>query len=147
MSERNEQQKDTGLRWAVPFLLTLAVLTVVSFIIPLRPTQSQSEKRNLAEFPAFSWDSLVSGDYFDDITLWFSDTFPGRESWLEVSAATKSLHGYSEISIDGDLPVMETVPEVPSAYIPPETTLPPETQEADAVPGETEPEPTQWKGP
>jgi hypothetical protein len=42
MSERNEQQKDTGLRWAVPFLLTLAVLTVVSFIIPLRPTQSQS---------------------------------------------------------------------------------------------------------
>ena len=85
MSERNEQQKDTGLRWAVPFLLTLAVLTVVSFIIPLRPTQSQSEKRNLAEFPAFSWDSLVSGDYFDDITLWFSDTFPGRENWLEVS--------------------------------------------------------------
>lgn len=84
---KNEQNKkpDTGLRWAMPFLVTLALLTVVSFIIPLRPTQSQSEKRNLAEFPAFSMDALLSGDYFDDITLWFSDTFPGRETWLDTS--------------------------------------------------------------
>lgn len=123
---KNEQNKkpDTGLRWAMPFLVTLALLTVVSFIIPLRPTQSQSEKRNLAEFPEFSMDALLSGDYFDDITLWFSDTFPGRETWLEVSSLTGSFHGYSEISIEGDLPVAETVPEVPDTYIPPETTEP-----------------------
>ena len=63
----------------------LAVLTVVAFIIPLRPTQSYSEKRSLAQFPEFSTEALLSGDYFDDITLWFSDTFPGRESWLQLS--------------------------------------------------------------
>ena len=148
MSERNNNSKDTGLRWALPFLVTLTVLTVVSFIIPLRPTQSQSEKRNLAQFPEFSWDALVTGDYFDDITLWFSDTFPGRESWLEVSAMTSALHGYSEISIEGDLPVMEAVPDVPDVYVPPETTEPAPEEDAqeETVPEETETEPTEWKG-
>ena len=146
MSEKKNNFKETGLCWAMPFLVTLAVLTVVSFIIPLRPTQSQSEKRNLAEFPEFSWETLVSGDYFDDITLWFSDTFPGRESWLEVSSMTASLHGYSEISIDGDLPVMETVPEVPAVYVPPETTAPAQAEDIEEVPEETETEPTEWKG-
>ena len=143
MSDRKNNSPDTGLRLVIPFLVTLAVLTAVSFIIPLRPTQSQSEKRNLAQFPEFSWNALVSGDYFDDITLWFSDTFPGRESWLEVSAMTTALHGYSEISIEGELPVMETVPEVPSVYVPPETTAPAATEAPEeTVPEETETQPT-----
>ena len=152
MSEMNNEQNkkpDTGIKWVIPFLLTLAVLTVVSFIIPLRPTQSQSEKRNLAQFPEFSVEALISGDYFDDITLWFSDTFPGRETWLEVSSVTGSFHGYSEISIEGDLPVPETVPEVPEVYIPPETTQPPATEETQAeepAAEETEPQETEWKG-
>ena len=147
MSDRKNNSPDTGVRLVIPFLVTLAVLTAVSFIIPLRPTQSQSEKRNLAQFPEFSWNALVTGDYFDDITLWFSDTFPGRESWLEVSAMTAALHGYSEISIEGDLPVMETVPEVPSVYVPPETTAPAATEAPEeTVPEETETQPTEWKG-
>lgn len=136
MKKEPNQKPDTGLRWAAPFLVTLALLTAVSFCIPLRPTQSMSEKRNLAEFPAFSWETLVSGDYFDDITLWFSDTFPGRETWLQVSSLTGSFHGWSDISIEGDLPVVEEVPEIPDAYIPPETTAP--AQEAPSEPGETE---------
>ena len=97
----------TGLRLALPFFVTLAVLTVVSFIIPLRPSQSQMEKRNLAEFPEFSRESLLSGDYFEDISTWFSDTFPGRESWIALSANISSLHGHSEFAIAGDLPVVE----------------------------------------
>ena len=151
MKNQQNQKPDTGIKWAIPFLLTLAVLTVVSFMIPLRPTQSQSEKRNLAEFPEFTLEALVSGDYFDDITLWFSDTFPGRETWLEVATMTSSFHGYSEITIQGDLPVPETVPEVPDVYIPPETTEPPVMEETQASsdetqPEETVPEETEWGG-
>jgi hypothetical protein len=26
--------------------------------------------------------TLLSGEYFDGISAWFSDTFPGRETWL-----------------------------------------------------------------
>lgn len=82
----------SGIRLVAPFLCVMALLTVLSFIIPLRPTQSQIEKRNLAAFPDFTWDALVSGSYFDDITLWFSDTFPGREDWLRLSTSISSLH-------------------------------------------------------
>ena len=121
-------------RYAIPFFVTLAVLTVVSFIIPLRPTQSYSEKRNLAEFPEFSAEALISGSYFDDINLWFSDTFPGRESWIDVSRQLQSYHGRSEILIQGDIPMEPQIQEIPE-----ETTAPAETI---AVTEATEPEET-----
>ena len=54
MSDMNNNKPSSGLKLAMPFFITLAILTVVSFIIPLRPTQSQMEKRNLAQFPEFS---------------------------------------------------------------------------------------------
>ena len=95
-------RKEPGFGYVIPFFLVLAVLSVVSFIIPLRPTVSYIEKRSLAEFPEFSVETLVSGDYFDDITTWFSDTFPGRESWLELASQTKSFHGNSDVMIAGD---------------------------------------------
>ncbi len=91
--------------FAVPFLVALAVLTVVSFIIPLRPTRSYSEKRSLAQFPEFSWETVLSGDYFDDITTWFSDTFPGRDSWIQVTAKVEEFYGQSDIVIHGDVNV------------------------------------------
>ena len=91
-----------GIGYVIPFFLVMAVLTVVSFIIPLRPTVSYIEKRSLAEFPEFSVEALTSGDYFDDISTWFSDTFPGRESWITLASNTESLHGYSEVMIAGD---------------------------------------------
>lgn len=94
--------KAPGFALAIPFLLILAVLTVISFLIPLRPTRSYSEKRELARFPDFSWEALMDGSYFDGISTWFSDTFPGREGWLSLSSEIDSLHGYSEISIQED---------------------------------------------
>lgn len=101
--QQQEQIHPHGLRLVMPFLVVLALLTVVSFVIPLRPTVSESEKRELTKFPAFSVETLLSGEYFDEITLWFSDTFPGRETWLDVAKRTESLHGYAEISIvEGD---------------------------------------------
>lgn len=105
--------KSSGIGLAVPFLCVMALLTILSFIIPLRPTQSQMEKRNLAEFPDFTWDALVSGSYFDDITLWFSDTFPGREEWLRLSTSISSLHGHSEISFTSDINLSQPVATVP----------------------------------
>ncbi len=78
---------------AAPFLVVLFLLAVVSFLIPLRPENSVRERRKLTEFPAFSVQSLVSDDYFDGITLWFSDTFPGREGMLEVANRMDAMHG------------------------------------------------------
>ncbi len=107
----------------------MAVLTVVAFIIPLRPTQSYSEKRALASFPEFSVDALVSGTYFDDINIWFSDTFPGREGWVSFAQSIEDHYGISDVVIHGDLPLNDTVPDVP------------QTDLSDGS-GETEPKPT-----
>lgn len=171
MSEMKHEQEHTEIReeehtpsgkYAIPFFVVLAVLTVVAFILPLRPTVSYSEKRELNKFPEFSVDALLSGDYFDDITLWFSDTFPGRESWITVSRYTEALHGYSEIAIVEDdflaeiITPVETEPSVrldvtPTAPSDPrENTVVVEgtTEETEPTEESTEttPEETEWGG-
>ena len=138
-----------------PFFWVLAILTVVSFIIPLRPTQSFSEKRNLAEFPEFSLEALADGSYFDGITLWFSDTFPGRESWISLSTGIAGLHGHSEITIQGELGDNDVIPvetvqmqapeEMDSQQVEnetPDVTSP--QQEQETVPQETQAQ--EWGG-
>ena len=121
-----------------PFIWVLAILTIVSFIIPLRPTQSYSEKRNLAEFPEFSFAALTDGSYFDDITLWFSDTFPGRENWISLSTQITALHGHSEIAIQGDLSVNDAIPvETVEMQVP--QTEPVQQPEQDNASAETQP--------
>lgn len=145
---KNEERRSFLL--VIPFLLVVAVLTVVSFCIPLRPTISTSEKRELTKFPEFSAESLLSGDYFGDITLWFSDTFPGREDWLELSRSVSSFHGYSEIAVEGQLTMSDQVPVEPE---PSEAPVAAETEPdgidestAETTAKTTEPDETGWGG-
>lgn len=98
------------------FFITLYFGTVMAFIIPLRPTYSESEKRNLASFPEFSIDALVSGSYFDDISTWFSDTFPFREKLTEANMYVKTFYGVKgeeEVAIHGDVDVGDDIPDSP----------------------------------
>lgn len=120
MSEmKHNKKRNSGFLLAVPFFVVMAILTVVSFVIPLRPTESSMEKRDLAKFPEFSVSALADGSYFSDISLWFSDTFPGREDWLMLSSSISTLHGYSDIAIEGDLSIGEDIPvEIPSVQAP-----------------------------
>ena len=162
--QENKNREPSG-RYAIPFFVVLAVITVISFIIPLRPTRSYSEKRELAKFPEFSLTALASGDYFDDITLWFSDTFPGREQWISVASYSEVFYGYSDVMIEGELQLSETVPVPPVPEKPQErptapqepsdpATEPTETGSTETEPTETEPaeteseetEPTEWGG-
>ena len=142
------EPKNSGFLLTIPFFALMAVLTIVSFIPSLRPAVSESEKRELAKFPEFSVEALISGDYFDGITLWFSDTFPGRESWIAASQYTSSFHGYSEIAIDGALtdtdqfPVQE--PEVPT--LPEEIQISTEPGSSQETQTATEPTEDVWGG-
>lgn len=75
------------------FILVIAVGCVVGFIIPLRPTISENEGRKLTEFPAFTVESFLSGDYTSKINLWYSDTFPARDALMEGNSILKSAYG------------------------------------------------------
>lgn len=50
-----------------------------------RSTFSELEKRDLASFPAFSWDAFWNGSYTKEIATWFSDSEPYRDSFMALS--------------------------------------------------------------
>lgn len=148
MSEMNETNKRRGFLLALPFLIALGVMTVIAFCIPLRPAISTSEKRELTKFPEFTVERLLSGDYFDHITLWFSDTFPGREDWLSLSQSVSSFHGYSEIAVQGDLTMSDEIPvkEPSEPVTEPVADSTEETEAAETTAETTAPAETGWGG-
>ena len=89
------------------FMLTLAFIFTLSFDFLHRESFSESEKRELASFPEFSVSALASGDYFDGISLWFSDTYPFRDELVRASGTVKkmlgigqTIHNFSENTAD-----------------------------------------------
>ena len=102
--DEKRTKREHELELAGPFFTALVLLTVVAFLLPLRPETSMRERRKLREFPEFSMESLLSGDWFDGITAWFSDTFPGREMMLDVFDRMEGLHGLNQTEV-----VMNTV--------------------------------------
>ena len=129
----------------VAFFLMLYVGTVVAFVIPLRPTYSESEKRDLKAFPEFSFSAIASGSYFDDISTWFSDTFPFREQLTKLNTSFKKLSGFDSIAIHGDVDLGDEIPDAPmdvpvTENYEPETLAPEVTQEQTTEPAD-EPKP------
>ena len=131
---RHTRRMKKGPRFAVaaPFIAAVLLLCAAGFLIPLRPTFSEREKRELTKFPEFSVKALLSGDYFDDITAWYADTFPGRESWIELSAKTERLHGSKSVAIYGQTGSAQQIPQ--AEEIPTVTQRPESTNQPDASP-------------
>ncbi len=98
---------------AIFFFALLAVLFVSSLILPLRPTESQLEGRELTEFPEFSAASLLNGEYFRGIDDWFSDTFPGRDSFLDLNRKLRELYGIRTVEIVGTIGTGDEIPDTP----------------------------------
>ncbi|MBQ3889458.1 MAG: hypothetical protein II738_06905, partial [Clostridia bacterium] len=125
----------------VSFFAALVFGLVIAFVLPLRPSYSATEKRMLAKFPAFSVKSLLSGDYFDGISLWFSDTFPGREFLTKLDTSLNSLKGFDSVAIHGSVEGGDEIPDTPSVPRPPAstepTTQPPTTKPTTTQPAST----------
>ncbi len=146
--EKQNINKPLALK-VTAFFLMLYVGATISFMLPLRPTYSESEKRDLKEFPDFSYEAILSGSYFDDISTWFSDTFPFREQLTKLNTSVKKLSGFDSIAIHGDVDFGDEIPDAPmdvpvteehteSEITAPETTAPqttlPSTTEAKKEP-------------
>ena len=113
------------IKLSVSFSVML-IISVICFIIPLRPTVSLTEQRELASFPEFSFSSLLSGEYFSDISLWFSDTVPFRDDIMKLNSKIQNflgtsgaLSGFAE-GVQGD--AIPTVPNKENITTTPDTT-------------------------
>ncbi len=78
-------------------VITLAVLltgvTAANLFQPNRPTESLLEQRTLAKVPTFSWSALADGSYFSGWSSFFSDTFWGRDTLVDLSKEMDTLMG------------------------------------------------------
>ena len=109
-----EKKRHGKLIATVVFFFVLLCGMVISLIIPLRPTVSASEKRELAKFPEFSVEALLSGDYFDKIDSWFSDTFPFREGLTALNTKLTSWYGFGDRVSSMTDDVGDEIPDVPT---------------------------------
>lgn len=82
-------------------LLIFSAMAVTFTILP-RSTYSELERRELATFPDFSIDSLLSGAWTRDISAWFSDTEPFRDEFMTLNMAITSRAALNIPLGDGD---------------------------------------------
>lgn len=122
----------------IAFCTVLFIGMVISLIIPLRPTVSASEKRELAKFPEFSFQALISGDYFDAVDTWFSDTFPFREMLTGLNTKLTSWYGFGDKVSSIDDIGGDEIPDVPTRPADNEIADSDETTQASVTTSETE---------
>ena len=133
-----KEKKESKLRsvlYSFPVIIVFIAVTVIAWLIPLRPTMSESENRNLEKFPVFSVGVLLDGSYFDDISVWFSDTFTFRETWMSTAKGLETLYGSRNIAIVGDIGANDDIPDIPVSIENTQTTPP--VPETEPVPTET----------
>lgn len=103
----SDKAKTLGLILPV-LLLCVGFLAGLCWFI--RPDKSETEKRELTKFPAFTVESFLSGEFTDQVSLWYADTFPGREGLIKAYHGIESLFGIrGEQLRQGD--VGDAVPE------------------------------------
>ncbi len=75
------------------FAGALFLLFFVGLLFFFRPARSESEKRELTKFPRLTFSTLISGEFFDGVSTWYADTYPGREALVSGSLALRELSG------------------------------------------------------
>lgn len=99
---RKELQKLWHQHYVRVFTYIFAALLAIGILlIPIRPKQSDLEKRELEKFPAPSISGILNGSWFSGIDTWFSDTFPFREQLLTCEAYVEMFYGLKGEEIYG----------------------------------------------
>ncbi len=98
MKEQKQSNRSpiSDLSKLLGLLLPVALLLVGFFVGLLwfwRPDISETEKRPLTDFPTFTVESFLSGEFTEGVNTWYADTFPGRESLIGAYHGIQSLFG------------------------------------------------------
>lgn len=66
---------------------------VVGLLFFCRPDTSEVEKRKLTEFPKPTVATFLNGEFFSDVALWYSDTYPMRDTLIAADQKFESIYG------------------------------------------------------
>ena len=75
-------------------LLVLLIITSAFLVVSQKETISESEKRTLATWPAFTGESYFNGAYFDSITGYINDHFPLRSKMVDLAQQIRYYLGF-----------------------------------------------------
>lgn len=103
-------------------ILGAALLFLGAFLgilIPFRPSVSTVENRTLTKFPEFTLESFLNGEFFSDVSTWYSDTFPLRDRLISAEQKITALYGIagSEQVVGADVQA-DDIPSVVSTVQP-----------------------------
>lgn len=103
----------------ISFAIIMLILFAVGLAFFARPDRSENEKRDLTKFPKFTISSFLSGEFTNQVSLWYSDTYPLREAMISTNSAIKDLYGIREeqviVGSEGD-----DIPDGPMTPIDPD---------------------------
>lgn len=88
----------------VLFAVVMIIGSVTGLLFFARPSSSALEKRDLTTFPAITVSSFLDGSWFSQISTWYSDTYPGRDSLLAMNRVLQKAQGITptEQVVGGD---------------------------------------------
>lgn len=84
-------EKSVKIFHGIYICLIIGVLLVISIVMLVftRPIESRVEKRALTEKPQYTFMKFLTAEYMDEMSLWFSDTYPLRERNTELYRRVK----------------------------------------------------------
>lgn len=78
-----------------------------------RPKTSEKEKRSLAKYPSFTMKTFLNGEYFSDVSTWYSDTYPFRDALVSADQKLKDLYGIeSKTMMVGEEKQADEIPDI-----------------------------------
>lgn len=95
------------------FAFIMIVGGIVGLMFFLRPKTSEVEKRRLAEFPKPTLGSFLDGDFFYDLSLWYSDTYPMRDGLIAAAQKIENVYGITPSTMMvGSRKVSDEIPDI-----------------------------------
>ena len=97
-------------------ILSAGVMLLGAFLGLLffaRPKTSEKEKRSLAKYPSFTMKTFLNGEYFSDVSTWYSDTYPFRDALVSADQKLKGLYGIeSKTMMVGEEKQADEIPDI-----------------------------------
>ena len=79
------------------YLLAGMILVVTLFgLLTKDRVFSPNENRNLAQRPKITISAIADGSFLSDLSTYYADQFPGRDSWLSIQLFVNKLMGSKE---------------------------------------------------